>query len=962
MLRDPAIQRIVRKEIDLFFASPIAYLFLATFLAVTLFIFFWGEAFFVRNIADVRPMFEWLPILLIFLSAALTMRMWSEEHRSGTMEFVITLPVSAWRFVLGKFFACWLLLAIALALTLPLPITISWLADLDWGPVWAAYIAALLLGGAYLSIGLFISARSDNQIVSLMLTTVVCAAFYLLGADVLTNLFGNQGSAVLRALGSGSRFDAITRGVIDFRDLYFYLGITAVFLCLNSYAIEKQRWADDGDRNYHRYWRVGIALLVANILAVNLWLAPVTALRADVTQGQIYSISPATKGYLQQLREPLLIRGYFSAKTHPLLAPLIPQLRDLIREYAVAGQGNVQVEFIDPIDQPELEDEANNKYGIRPVPFQVADRYQAALVSSYFNVLVQYGDQYQVLGFQDLIEVKAGGEADLKVQLRNPEYDITRSIKKVLYDFQSEGNLFASLPADLQLTGYFSADSRLPTQLVEFKTQLVDLVNEMQNQSAGKLQVDYIEPEANGGEIARQLQQEYGLKPMAASLFDTNTFYFYMLLSSGDTIVQIPLVEELTTDSARRGLEAGLKRFAQGFMKTIAVVTPPAPPPNQFGQVARGMQFNNLRQLLSESMMVTAVDLQTGRVPNDADILLLLAPEALERKQLFAVDQFLMQGGTVIMASSPFVSQLGGRQLMVRDYDSGLRDWLTQHGITIESSLILDPQSGVFPIPTTRNVGGFSFQELRMIDYPYFIDVRGDGLNGDNGITADVQQVTMPWASPIKLNIDSQQRQVTELLWSSEQAWTSESTSVTPRIRPDGRSGFEPEADQEPQRYVLAAMVEGPFTSYFNDQDSPLLSDAASESEDTDNNIGVVSSVINKSPESARLIVFASNEFANDQLLQWTSSINGTEYLNPLQLIVNSVEWSLEDRGLLSIRARGHFNRTLPPLTKDRQLFWEYANYILASLGVGLIAFLQRQRRVRLQRRYTALLMSSEAV
>ena len=115
------IRRIARKELTLFFASPIGYLFLFIFLAVTLFVFFWGEAFFARNVADVRPMFEWMPVLLIFLCAALTMRMWSEERRTGTLEFVSTLPASAWEFVAGKFLACWSLLGVALLLTLPLP-------------------------------------------------------------------------------------------------------------------------------------------------------------------------------------------------------------------------------------------------------------------------------------------------------------------------------------------------------------------------------------------------------------------------------------------------------------------------------------------------------------------------------------------------------------------------------------------------------------------------------------------------------------------------------------------------------------------------------------------------------------------------------------------------------------------------------------------------------------------------
>ena len=134
-VNDHALMQITGKELGQFFRAPIAWLFLAAFLLVSLFVFFWVESFFARNIADVRPLFEWMPVLLIFLSSALTMKMWSEERRSGTLEHVLTQPVPLWQFVVGKFLACWALLAIALLLTLPLPITVSMLGQLDWGPV-----------------------------------------------------------------------------------------------------------------------------------------------------------------------------------------------------------------------------------------------------------------------------------------------------------------------------------------------------------------------------------------------------------------------------------------------------------------------------------------------------------------------------------------------------------------------------------------------------------------------------------------------------------------------------------------------------------------------------------------------------------------------------------------------------------------------------------------------------------
>jgi ABC-2 type transport system permease protein len=156
------IWRIASKEITLFFASPVAYLFLATFAAVSLFIFFWGESFFSRNIADIRPLFEWMPILLLFLTSTLTMRLWSEERRTGTLEHILTQPLPLWYFVIGKFVGCLALLAIALIITAPLPLTISQLGELDWGPILAGYLAAFFLGAAYLSIGFSKKRQPDS--------------------------------------------------------------------------------------------------------------------------------------------------------------------------------------------------------------------------------------------------------------------------------------------------------------------------------------------------------------------------------------------------------------------------------------------------------------------------------------------------------------------------------------------------------------------------------------------------------------------------------------------------------------------------------------------------------------------------------------------------------------------------------------------------------------------------------
>ena len=971
-MRPAVVYRIAGKELGLVFSSPIAYLFLAAFLGATLFVFFWGEAFFARNISDVRPMFESLPILLIFLASALTMRMWSDERRTGTLELVITVPANAVEFVLGKFVACWTLLLVALLLTLPLPVTVAMLGDLDWGPVVAGYVAAALLGAAYLSIGLWLSARTENQIVALILAVFGCGVFYLAGSPFLTELVSNQVAEVLRGVGAGSRFESITRGVLDLRDLYFYASVMAVFLALNVYAVDAHGWAADGNARRHGERRLVLGLLAANVLVANVWLSSVGFLRWDMTEGNQYSISEATRSYLRQLQEPLLLRGYFSAKTHPLLAPLVPQIQNLLTEYEVAGDGRVRLELLDPADDPEREDEANTKYGIRPVPFQVADRYQASLVNSYFDVLVQYGDEYEVLGFRDLIEVKVRGEADLDVQLKNPEYDITRGIKKVLYGFQGGGSVFESMAEPVKFTGYISADDRLPDALRILRPELEAALDGLAGESNGLLTWEIVDPDAGDGEIARQIAADYGFQPMAASLFDLNTFYFYLTASDGDIVVQMPLPEALDEDGLRRGIEEGLKRFATGLLKNVALSAPQGIPPYMQQQMPgmqqpQGNEFQGLRDVLSADFDVDTATLDDGNPPSAADVLMVVDPTSLSEKAVFAIDQFLMRGGTVVVAAGSYRATLTPQALSAMPIRSGLADWLAHHGVTIDESMVMDPQNAAFPLPVTREVAGFRFQDVRMLDYPYFVDVRGDGLNQDVPFTSASRQLTMAWASPVDVDTEvNANRAVTTLLESSDGSWRSASTDIMPSLGAEGGVAYLPEGEQ--QANTLGVMLEGRFESFFDE--SPLVEDAlpvedltsedgdeadeVSSAEEDADTLGTVTAVIEKSPESARLIVLGSASFVADQTVRMVGSADGTIYTGSLELMANIVDWAVEDESLLGIRGRGHFNRTLDPMSEEQQRVWEYANYALALAGLAVVFVISWRRRIRKERAYAA--------
>jgi ABC-2 type transport system permease protein len=934
MQPDRVLGRVARKELQLFFASPVAWLFLASFMVVCLFTFFWVEAFFARNIADVRPLFEWMPLLLIFLSAALTMRSWSEERRSGTLEHVLTLPVPLWQFVIGKFIACAAVLALALLLTLALPFTVAGIASLDWGPVLAGYLAAFLLGCSYLAVGLFVSSRTDNAIVSLIGSVAVCGLLYLAGSELLLGFFGGNTAEVLRLLGSGSRFESITRGVIDLRDLYYYVAITAAFLTLNVYGLEHGRWSQQPNAR-HRGWRVASSLLLLNLLLAGLWLHKMPGFRTDVTEGRLYSLSEPSRAMLSQLEEPLLIRGYFSERSHPLLAPLVPQLRDLLREYAVAAGDKVRVEFVDPAEDAAAEQEANEEFGIRATPFQVADRYQSALVNAYFDVLVQYGGEYETLGFSDFIEVKTSA-GQPEVVLRNPEFDITRAMRDVLYRYRSGGELFDQIKSPVTLRAYVSGDALLPDLLRDYRDAIRAEAEALVAEANGKFSLDFVEPEAGDGSEARRILDEWGFQPMIAALGDETQFYFYLTLEDDHQVIQIP-TGRFDSSEFSDALEAGLRRFASGFTRTVALALPSSAQRQQ-GMPPQGHSFGTLQQLVSQDHTILMEDLSDGDVDSGADVLLVMAPENLGEQSLFAIDQYLMRGGTVIIASSPRSIETRGAELLLRPVVSGLEDWLAHNGVNIEETVVLDERQAAFPVPVLRRVGGFEFRDMQFVDYPYLLDVRDDGLNEDHPITSGLPQLTVGWASPISLAIDDELRS-TVLLRSSDRAWRSDASDVMPSLDAAGQSSLSGDG-QSRQEEVIGVLLEGEFQSYFDAVPEPAP--AGEEEPEV-----LTTALISKSPNSARLLVVSSNDFASDQVLSGVIAAAGTQYFGPLEFLMNGVDWALEDSSLMSIRSRAHFNRTLPPLAKETQASIEYGNYAAALAGLGLIFGLWRLQRKR---------------
>lgn len=236
---------IFKRELAAYFTTPIAYVFLAIFVFLGgIFAFYIGN-FFQRGQADLEAFFLFHPWLYLFLIPALSMRLWAEERRGGTIELLFTLPITMAQAVMGKFLAAWVFAAIALGLTFPIWVTVNYLGDPDNGVIAASYIGSLLMAGAFLSVGSCMSALTKNQVIAFVLSAVVCLLFVLSGFPLVLEMFTVWAPEFIvetvSAFSFLTHFNAITKGVIDLRDIVYYLSLILFWLFASAVFIDMRK-------------------------------------------------------------------------------------------------------------------------------------------------------------------------------------------------------------------------------------------------------------------------------------------------------------------------------------------------------------------------------------------------------------------------------------------------------------------------------------------------------------------------------------------------------------------------------------------------------------------------------------------------------------------------------------------------------------------------------------------------
>jgi ABC-2 type transport system permease protein len=239
------VQIIAGRELRAYFATPVAYVFIVIFLALMGVFTFYLGGFYERGQADLTPFFNFHPWLYLFLVPAIAMRLWAEERKSGSIELLMTLPVSTMQAVIAKFLAAWAFTGVALALTFPVWITVNYLGNPDNGVILAAYLGSLLMAGAFLAIGACISAANRNQVVAFIITVVVCFAFLLAGFPLVLDFFAGWAPQWLLDAISGlsflTHFNSLSKGVIELRDVLYFLIVISTWLYANAIVLDMKK-------------------------------------------------------------------------------------------------------------------------------------------------------------------------------------------------------------------------------------------------------------------------------------------------------------------------------------------------------------------------------------------------------------------------------------------------------------------------------------------------------------------------------------------------------------------------------------------------------------------------------------------------------------------------------------------------------------------------------------------------
>lgn len=385
-----SVLTVAKRELRGYFDYPTAYVLVVAFLSISLFLTF--RNIYADNTASMRPLFDLLPVLFAVFIPAATMRSLAEERRGGTLEWLLAHPVGEVEAVLGKFLGDWAFVLLALAGTLPTALGVLMASDADPGIVWAQYIGGALLAGQLVALGLWASSITRNQITAFIVAAASSFALFLIGLQVVQIGLPPLVSGALAHLSVVSHFQNVARGVIDLRDLLYFVSTGALFLIFAIGMVARDRLSRGG-ADFKRL-RAGAGVVTVLVLVLNLLGSHVRG-RLDLTRGNLYTLADGTRQVLGGLDDIVQVKLFVSKALPPEVQLQLRDVRDLLADMKHAANGKVVVTEENPDDDPDAKSEASS-FGIGPIEFNVLRDQEFQVKRGYYGLAIVYADKHKV--------------------------------------------------------------------------------------------------------------------------------------------------------------------------------------------------------------------------------------------------------------------------------------------------------------------------------------------------------------------------------------------------------------------------------------------------------------------------------------------------------------------------------------------------------------------------------------
>lgn len=398
------ITTIIRKELRSQFNDPTAYVVVLVFLLLWEFLFF--RSVFLVGEASLMGLFELLPWIMMIILPALTMGSLAQEKNDGTLEFLLTHPVSHAELLVGKFAASVIFVSILLLFAFPLAWSLDLFGNLDWGAAMGQYVAGVLMTCVLASLGIFISGIFASQISAFLVSSV--ASFFLIisGTEMVSSRAPLSIAPFLEQLSLSNHFFSMARGVIDMRDVWYFVSFTCVFLAFAYLHLLKSKYGNR--RKMYRNYQSALVLLVGIVILSNVVGSRIPG-RIDLTQEKLYTLSPSTEKIARELEDIVNISLYASDKLPAQLQPTLREVKDILEDYRIVSKGKIRVAYKNPSLDGKVAQEAVSK-GIQPVRFNVVSQEEFQVKEGYLGISVAYGGEHEAIPFVEDV-------SDLEYQL-----------------------------------------------------------------------------------------------------------------------------------------------------------------------------------------------------------------------------------------------------------------------------------------------------------------------------------------------------------------------------------------------------------------------------------------------------------------------------------------------------------------------------------------------------------------